>query len=874
VGGVVLLTENGNFSDAEALAVQVYRLTADLQRAAAGVSPPPEGSDSLAATPQPSGSYVPLFIGLEERGQDWPYSELLSDLTPVASNMAIGATWNPAYAELTGEIVGRELSSLGINLLLGPSADVVEVPQPFTGGNLGTRTFGGEPFWVAQMVSAFVRGAHSGSDSRLAVVPRHFPGYGGADRLASVEIPTVRRSQDQLAQVDLVPFFAITGQAADPLGAADGLLVGHIQYQGFGENLRGITRPITVDQAALQSLMALEPIATWREAGGLLISDSLSLGGMRHYYDPQDTLFPGRRIAREAFAAGNDILYLGNFGASPATQMDEVLDVLDFFAQRYDAEPAFREQVDASVRRIIRAKLDLYGDFEVENVIPDESGLSALGTRSEDTFEVASSALTLLPPQQPEPVSSPQRGDRFVIFTDTRAVRQCATCEPRPLIAIDALRGAILRAYGPDATGLVSLASVVPFSFDELDSFLDAAQAPPPVEAGQTPEPNQVQQVLSTADWVVFLSLDIDPDVPSSDVVKRFLALLPVSQGTQVVVMAMGAPYYLDSTEISKLTAYYALYGYSSPFVEVAARALFQELTPTGAPPVSVTAVDYEILRATSPDPAQIISLSYAADTGNGSQGVTATPPAEPLVEQGDTLRLTTGVILDRNGNPVPDGTPVDFILDFINEGLRDTQSHTTVGGVAQASVVLSRLGEMRISATSGEARNSTTITIAVRDSGEAEISVLAPEIPPTLTPTPTEEAAPIPTPTEQSPDGAQTDSSITPAAKLVSFSDLFLTLLGLTVIAGAVLLWGMVRHDLAFGLTLAVLATASGLLGYNYYALLLPGTQLWRGWLGDVWAASAAAWICAALGMLAVFGWQRVYGRWIVRALRERYRR
>ena len=94
------------------------------------------------------------------------------------------------------------------------------------------------------MTAAYVSGVHEGSSGRIAIAPRSFPGYGGADRLASVEIPTVRRSRDQLIQVDLQPFFSVTGNAADPSSVAEGFLVGHIRYQGFqGENPRLTTKP-------------------------------------------------------------------------------------------------------------------------------------------------------------------------------------------------------------------------------------------------------------------------------------------------------------------------------------------------------------------------------------------------------------------------------------------------------------------------------------------------------------------------------------------------------------------------------------------------------------------------------------------------------
>src|SRR5574341_230997 len=158
VGGVVLLAENDNIGSDTNAPQQVYNLTAQLQTLAQGdyrleaAAPPDEVSGN--------GPHIPLFIGIEHDGSGWPHQQILSGMTPLPSSMALGATWDPALAERTGTVVGQELSALGINLLLGPSADVVELPQPSTTGDLGTWVYGGEPFWVSQMTAAYVRGVH------------------------------------------------------------------------------------------------------------------------------------------------------------------------------------------------------------------------------------------------------------------------------------------------------------------------------------------------------------------------------------------------------------------------------------------------------------------------------------------------------------------------------------------------------------------------------------------------------------------------------------------------------------------------------------------------------------------------------------------
>jgi len=869
IGGVVLQPENGNFNNDADLREFIYNLSAQLQTIAASAGADAEGVGGA----EERGVYIPLFIGLEHSGSGWP-TDYIPGVSPVPSNMSIGATWQPSFAEQTGSVVGQEMSALGFNLLLGPTADVVESPQPATAGDQGERVFGGEPFWVAQMTAAYVLGVHSGSDGRVAVVPRHFPGYGSADRLASVEVPTVRRTLDQLIQTDLQPFFAVTDTSGDPLSVADGLMTGHIRYLGFqGDNPRQATRPISLDPFALGVLLQQEPVTTWYAQGGLLVTDALGQRGIRRFYDPTELTLRNRRIAQDALLAGNDVLFLGDFRPTAnSNQTDVIVDTLGFFVQAYQEDPTFRQRVDAAVRRILRKKLDLYGgDFSLENVIPPVEALSEVGGRSDLAFQTAQAALTLVSPDQAELVAAPGAGDNIVIFTDARTITQCPTCTARPLIAVDALQSAILRLYGPQASGLVSFANLSSFTFEQLDDYLSFGPLPSVVE-GATPVPDLMGIALDNADWVVFVMQDTDPTLPYSRVVSRFLAQPPVSADTQMVLFAMGAPYYLDSTEISKLAAMYALYDNTTSFIDLAARALFQQAAINGASPVAVSSVGYNIIEATSPNPNQVITLALSLDAGL-TPAATGTPTSGISVRLGDAVTVSTGIILDRNGHPVPDGTPVEFALTYFSDGLRDTISLVTMGGVARTNIVLERAGSLEITASSAPAMSSTTIRLTVPDTGPAIIDVLDPEITPSITPRPTQSTdGEVPEVTE-TPAPQQVDEPET-GVSTVNFGHLFFSILGLVVMAAAVFVVRFARTDFNSALLYGLSTIVVGLIGYNYYALLLPGATLWLGIFGRSWAAPMATWSGGALGFGLVYLGLLFWDRWAIGASRTRNQR
>ncbi|MCP4423766.1 MAG: hypothetical protein GY803_04665, partial [Chloroflexi bacterium] len=323
IGGVALLPENDNitgYGELENTPQQVAELIDALQQLSilGAVTDDLETDDLLtesAIVSLPERTAIPLFIAINQEGDGYPHSAILNGLTEIPNNMAVGAAWQPQYAQNIGEIVGRELSAIGVNMLLGPSLDVLESPAPGSPSDMSVRAFGGDPYWVGLMGSAYTAGIHSGGHNRLAVVAKHFPGNGSSDRPVDQEVPTVRKSLEQLKQIELAPFFAVTDEEVDPAVIADALLVTHIRYQGFQGNIRATTAPVSFDPQALATLMELPEFVGWRQNGGVIVSDALGVRAVQRFYDDTEQTFPHRQVAKDALLAGNDLLYLANFAA-------------------------------------------------------------------------------------------------------------------------------------------------------------------------------------------------------------------------------------------------------------------------------------------------------------------------------------------------------------------------------------------------------------------------------------------------------------------------------------------------------------------------------------------------------------------------------
>lgn len=805
VGGVALLAANDNFQGSPNTLEGVFQLTGSLQQiewessTTQGVDP-----ETLKPLTHP---YIPLLIATSQDGDGAPGDQIINGLVPLPSEMSIGATWSPDLAEKVGEAMGHELSALGINMYLGPSLDVLENPNGSPGNDLGVDVFGGDPYWVSVLGSSYIKGLHTGSQDRLLVVPKHFPGRGSADRASLDEVATVRKSLDELRQIELAPFFAVTKKGTPQVSIADGLLVSHIRYQGFQGNIRATTKPVSFDEQALTSILGLPEFAAWRQNGGLLVSDSLGSNAVREFY-ASGTDFPARTVARDAFVAGNDLLYLGNIVASDAPDnYSTVLEILSFFAQKYREDPAFTQRVDAAVLRMLALKARLFGQFDIANVQPAEGGLQSLGTEQAATFSVASQGATLLSPDAQDlatVLQSPPRGqDRLVFFTDSSQVQQCSTCVAQPSLAVDALQQAIIKLYGPESGNQTSSFRLSSFSFADVANYL--AGKPPPY----------LNESLNLADWVVILTTDNAND--QAGMVSNFLAeRQDLLRDKKVILFALGAPYYLDATDISRLTAYYALYSKLPPSVEVAARILFKELTPAGASPVSIAGLGYDLRSATAPDPNQIISLvlDLPVQLPATNQPTAAATPV-PLFKIGDTIAIRTGTIKDHNGQPVPDGTVVQFSMTLTGEGggiLQQADAITTAG-VARVSFGLDKPGLLQIRATSDPALVSELLQLDVSSAGQpAAVTVIVPE----LTQVPQVRPGQTPRPVQ--------DEFITAQGGL-RFTAWLLTVLLLLLGAAVAFLSGSRILTPQWGTRWALCSLAGGLLTYNYFSLGLPGS-------------------------------------------------
>jgi beta-N-acetylhexosaminidase len=168
------------------------------------------------------------------------------------------------------------------------------------------------------------------------------------------------------------------------------------------------------------------------------------------------------------------------------------------------------------------------------------------------TFNIAQTSATLISPTIDELInaipSPPSREEHIIFITDTKVYQQCSTCRQQYTINVDAFKNAVIRLYS--SSGQVMPRNLSSYTFQDLSDMLNAGTGV-----------FQIENDLRQADWIIFAMDTVSTAIPNSQALLQFLDIRPdLIQGKHLIVFALSEPYALDATDISKLSAYYALY--------------------------------------------------------------------------------------------------------------------------------------------------------------------------------------------------------------------------------------------------------------------------------------------------------------------------
>ncbi|MBE0691219.1 MAG: glycoside hydrolase family 3 protein [Anaerolineae bacterium] len=265
---------------------------------------------------------MPLLIAVDQEGG---VVARLTDGFTVFPAPVLTAAAGPEMARQVGAATARELSAVGINMNLGPVADLeTNRDNPI----IFRRAWGSNPGLAGEAIAAFVDGSQAAG---VLATAKHFPGHGETSQDSHAVLQTLDLSRERMETVELVPFQA----AIDADVAA--VMVAHIHYPALQPES---TLPASLDPAVVTDLLRGE-----MGFDGIVMTDALDMNAI-------DLEFDFREAAVRAVEAGVDLIALGpSFG--PRTQIGAMQAVIDAVRSgRID-----EAQIDAAVTRILAAKV-------------------------------------------------------------------------------------------------------------------------------------------------------------------------------------------------------------------------------------------------------------------------------------------------------------------------------------------------------------------------------------------------------------------------------------------------------------------------------------------------------------------------------------
>jgi hypothetical protein len=218
----------------------------------------------------------------------------------------------------------------------------------------------------------------------------------------------------------------------------------------------------------------------------------------------------------------------------------------------------------------------------------------------------------------------------------------------------------------------------------------------------------------------------------------------------------------------------------------------------------------------------------------------------------GDPIAVVSGVILDHNGNQVPDGTIVRFSLYHNGENVpAQIVEAQTSQGVARGNLLIDQSGEISIRADSGSAVNSDVLIFEI----PPELITSTPQAP-TQSPTPSSTPTIISTDTPTSTPQATTIPVNVPYQGSVDFGDWLLALIVTVIISGANYWLINLKSGLRWGVRAALLPMIGGMFMYIYLAIKMPGSESMLHQMG-IWGVMLFVIIGSLIGAGTVWVWQ-----------------
>lgn len=280
---------------------------------------------------------APLFVSVDQEGGK--VSRMPAEYASIPSNAKVGQSNNAEAAGTMGKLLARQVKAAGFNVDFAPVLDINSNPKNPV---IGDRSFGPSADKVVQLGIAEMKGIAS---EGIIPVVKHFPGHGDTGVDSHLELPVVKKSREQLAKLEWVPFQAAVKEQADAV------MVAHILYPQLDPG-----KPASISAAIIGGLLRGE-----MGYQGVVITDDLTMGAIMKHFDLGTA-------AVDSVKAGSDILLV-------AHGYDNEQRVRQALLNNIKNGKLKESRIDESVHRILALK-QKYGLTDDPVPVPDLTALN------------------------------------------------------------------------------------------------------------------------------------------------------------------------------------------------------------------------------------------------------------------------------------------------------------------------------------------------------------------------------------------------------------------------------------------------------------------------------------------------------------------
>ncbi|MDI3477130.1 MAG: beta-N-acetylhexosaminidase [Thermoanaerobacterium sp.] len=281
---------------------------------------------------------IPALVAIDQEGG--MVTRIYKDATYLPGNMAIAATNEVENAYKIGEIAGKELRALGININFAP---VLDINNNLSNPVIGVRSYGENPEKVAEFGINYIKGLQK---ENVIATAKHFPGHGDTSVDSHLDLPLVSYNKERLYRIELYPF----KKAIE--NGVEAIMTAHILFSALEEN----KLPATLSHNILTNILRKE-----LRFNGLIITDCMEMNAIAKY-------FGTAKAAAMAIKAGADIVLVSHTKKLQIEAFNEIKEAV------LRGEISI-ERIDESVERIIQLK-EKYKLFE--NPYPDENKIKTI----------------------------------------------------------------------------------------------------------------------------------------------------------------------------------------------------------------------------------------------------------------------------------------------------------------------------------------------------------------------------------------------------------------------------------------------------------------------------------------------------------------